>query len=68
MGENWSTLNREAFSTRDQAQRFINIMTNQHFGSEKRSLETTSKPVKFKITNEEDKFYILYQLTEKHTL
>lgn len=60
----WTTLSvEETFTTRQKAQRFIDIMLNQHFGR-----NPEPKLVEFKISEKKGKFYIEYRMLEKHAL
>lgn len=64
----WTRLSSEAFPTRDKAQRFITIMSNQYFGSGKETLTPNSEVLDFKIVEGKNRFYIEYRLLKKHTL
>lgn len=61
----WTLLNSEGFNTGRDARRFINIMSNQHYGLKEIS---KSIPVEFRVVESKGKFYIEYKLTENHTL
>lgn len=64
----WTRLSIESFPSQDKARRFINIMSNQYFGSEKNSLTHGSEMLDFRIIESNGKFYIEYKLLKKHAL
>lgn len=68
MNKDWTLLSNEGFDTIEKAQRFLRIMGDQHFGSGKETVTSIPEELQFRIIQKKDKFYIEYNLLEKHTL
>lgn len=63
----WTKLGCTGFTTREKAQRFINVMGDQHFGAREITPAPNSK-FEFRIVEKEGEFYIHYKMLEKPAL
>ncbi len=64
----WTLLKGKVFDTQRDAQCFLRLIINQHFGSCKEAIKSIPKELDFRIVERMGKFHIEYRLIEKHAL